>query len=120
MPSSRWTWRRSLPRPMGPNPSCAKSSWVLWAASPDGSSAMASTRAHVAAAAAAILSHGHARPRVGIILGTGLSGFADEIDAALTLPYDEIPHFARSTAPTHRGALVMGELAGVPLVAMAG
>jgi purine-nucleoside phosphorylase len=81
---------------------------------------MSSTREHVAAAAAAILSHGHARLRVGIILGTGLSGFADEIDAALTLPYDEIPHFARSTAPTHRGALVLGELAGVPLVAMAG
>jgi purine-nucleoside phosphorylase len=81
---------------------------------------MTSTREQVATAAAAILSHGHARPRIGIILGTGLSGFADEIEAVLELPYDAIPHFARATAPTHRGALVLGDLAGVSLVAMAG
>ena len=46
---------------------------------------MTSIREHVAAAAAAIHSHGHERPRVGIILGTGLSGFADEIAAGASL-----------------------------------
>ncbi len=71
-------------------------------------------------AAAAIGSHGHPRPRVGIILGTGLSDFAHEIEALLELPYDEIPGFVVPTAPTHRGLLILGRIAGVPLVAMAG
>ncbi len=77
-------------------------------------------REQVEAAAAAIRRQGHPRPRVGIILGTGLSDFAHEIEAVLELPYESIPHFARPTAPTHRGALVLGRLAGVPLVALAG
>ena len=81
---------------------------------------MIPTREQVEAAAAAILSQGHPRPRVGVILGTGLSDFTHEIESGLELPYDSIPHFARATAPTHRGALVLGQLAGVPLVAMAG
>ncbi len=81
---------------------------------------MISRREQIEAAATAILSQGHPRPRVGIILGTGLSSFADEIDAATVLPYTEIPYFEHTTAPTHRGALVLGHLAGVPLVALAG
>jgi len=60
------------------------------------------------------------RPRVGIILGTGLGGFAEEIDAQATIDYAEIPYFLRSTAESHRGRLVCGELAGVPVVAMEG
>jgi len=71
-------------------------------------------------AAAAIQAHGHPRPRVGIILGTGLSDFAHEIESLLELPYDEIPGFVAPTAPTHRGLLILGRIAGVPIVAMAG
>ena len=79
---------------------------------------MIPTREQVEAAAAAILSQGHPRPRVGVILGTGLSDFTHEIQSGLELPYEAIPHFARATAPTHRGTLVLGQLSGVPLVAI--
>lgn len=59
-------------------------------------------------------------PRVGIILGTGLGGLAEDIEAETTLPYESIPHFPRATVVTHAGQLVCGQLAGVPVVAMEG
>ncbi|XZE53189.1 purine-nucleoside phosphorylase [Planctomycetaceae bacterium SH139] len=59
-------------------------------------------------------------PLVSIILGTGLGGFASEIDADVVIPYSEIPHFPNSTATSHRGQLVCGHLRGVPVVAMEG
>lgn len=58
--------------------------------------------------------------RAGVILGTGLGGFAGKIDIQATLDYEEIPHFPRSTATSHRGRLVCGQLAGLPIVAMEG
>lgn len=62
-----------------------------------------------------------ARPlRVGIILGTGLGGLAEEIQQEATFDYEEIPHFPRSTALAHRGRLVCGLLAGLPVMAMEG
>ena len=60
------------------------------------------------------------RPAVGIILGTGLGGIVDEIDVEATIDYEQIPHFLTSTATSHRGRLVCGQLAGVPVVAMEG
>ncbi len=60
------------------------------------------------------------RPTVGLVLGTGLGGLAEQIDTAAAIPYEEIPHFPQSTAPSHAGRLVCGELNGVPLVAMEG
>jgi purine-nucleoside phosphorylase len=81
---------------------------------------MTSLSEQVQAAAASILRHGHARPRVGVILGTGLSDFAQEIESLLELPYQSIPHFVEPTAPTHRGLLVQGRLGGMPIVALAG
>jgi purine-nucleoside phosphorylase len=75
---------------------------------------------HVAAATAFVRGEWAVRPRVGIILGTGLGSLADEIDAAASLPYAEIPHFPISTAIGHRGHLVCGRLGDVPVVAMAG
>lgn len=60
------------------------------------------------------------QPLVGIILGTGLGGIVDEIDIKATIDYGEIPHFPTSTATSHRGRLVCGQLAGVPVVAMEG
>jgi purine-nucleoside phosphorylase len=60
------------------------------------------------------------KPRVGIILGTGLGGLAEEIQNALKIPYDEIPHFPISTVETHAGRLVCGNLAGKSVMAMEG
>ncbi|MGB7343729.1 MAG: purine-nucleoside phosphorylase [Pirellulaceae bacterium] len=61
-----------------------------------------------------------ATPRVGIILGTGLGGLVDEIEIEAAIDYADIPHFPTSTATSHRGRLVCGTLAGVPVVAMEG
>jgi len=60
------------------------------------------------------------QPRFGFILGTGLSDLADEITDAEEIPYGDIPHFPESTVESHRGKLILGYLAGVPVVAMAG
>ncbi len=59
-------------------------------------------------------------PRVGIILGTGLGGLAEEVEIEAAIDYGDIPHFPVSTATSHRGRLVCGRLAGVPIVAMEG
>ena len=59
-------------------------------------------------------------PEFGIILGTGLGGFAEEIDAELTVPFDEIPGFVKSTALSHQGNLVLGTLGGRRVMAMQG
>src|SRR5437660_2821884 len=59
-------------------------------------------------------------PRAGIILGTGLGGLVDDIQAEASLSYGDIPHFPHSTAPSHKGELVCGKLAGKPVVAMQG
>ena len=59
-------------------------------------------------------------PRVGIILGTGLSSLVDEIEVEREFVYGLLPYFSVSTVATHRGKLVLGTLRGVPVVAMAG
>lgn len=61
-----------------------------------------------------------ATPAIGIILGTGLSGLADEIETETEIPYGEIPHFPESTVASHAGKLIFGKLDGVSVVAMAG
>lgn len=60
------------------------------------------------------------RPHVAIILGTGLGGLADEIDAESIIPYDEIPGFPVPTVESHSGRLLLGHLSGQPVVAMQG
>ncbi len=60
------------------------------------------------------------KPRVGIILGTGLGGLAEDIRADVKLPYQEIPHFPISTSPSHAGRLVCGQLGGKTVMAMEG
>lgn len=60
------------------------------------------------------------QPRVGIILGTGLSELADAIEPVAKIPYSDIPNFPVSTVESHRGELIFGMLADVPVVAMAG
>ena len=59
-------------------------------------------------------------PRVGIILGTGLGKLAEDIAAEAVFPYESLPHFPRSTAPSHKGQLVCGTLGGKRVVAMEG
>jgi purine-nucleoside phosphorylase len=56
----------------------------------------------------------------GIILGTGLGSLVKHINEEASLEYEEIPHFPKSTATGHRGRLVCGKLAGLPVVAMEG
>lgn len=60
------------------------------------------------------------RPRVGIILGTGLGALAEEIEDARAVAYETIPGFPLSTVESHSGRLLFGTLAGVPVVAMQG
>lgn len=59
-------------------------------------------------------------PRIAVVLGSGLGGFADDFDEAVGIPYEEIPGFMRSTAQGHAGRLVVGKVESVPVVAMQG
>ncbi len=74
----------------------------------------------IAAASEVITRTWSHRPRVGIILGTGLGNFVEQINDDLTISYSEIPHFPRSTAIGHKGLLVCGRLGSVPVGAMQG
>ena len=60
------------------------------------------------------------RPEAGIILGTGLGGFADRIDARYVLDYKDIPGFPVSTVEGHKGRLIFGHIEGRKVVAMQG
>jgi purine-nucleoside phosphorylase len=60
------------------------------------------------------------KPHAGIILGTGLGPLVNKIHVQAEFDYSEIPHFLKSTATSHRGRLLCGELSGVPVVAMEG
>jgi purine-nucleoside phosphorylase len=59
-------------------------------------------------------------PQVGLILGSGLGGYADRLAGATAIPYADIPHFPRSHVAGHAGQLVIGERAGARCVAMQG
>ncbi|MGS2872235.1 xanthosine phosphorylase [Enterobacter huaxiensis] len=59
-------------------------------------------------------------PRVAFILGSGLGALADQIDDAVAISYDKLPGFPVSTVHGHAGELILGHLAGVPVVCMKG
>jgi len=59
-------------------------------------------------------------PSVGVVLGSGLGGFADAIEDAVSIGYEEIPGWPASTAIGHAGQLVLGSFGGVPVAAMKG
>lgn len=59
-------------------------------------------------------------PRVALVLGSGLSALAAEVEAAASVDYEEIPHFPRSTIPGHQGRLVIGRLQGKSVIVMQG
>ncbi len=71
-------------------------------------------------AMAAIRRRTDTRPRVGIILGSGLGAVADAVENPVVIRYDEIPYWPRTTAVGHAGRLVIGMLEGVPVVTMQG
>src|ERR1700722_1616080 len=60
------------------------------------------------------------RPRIALVLGSGLGGFADSLTDATRIPYAEIPAFPRSTAIGHAGRMVIGNAGRVPVAAMQG
>lgn len=72
------------------------------------------------AASKFLLSQTSLRPRIALVLGSGLGGFADELSDATCVPYSNIPFFPRSTATGHAGQMVIGKAAGVPVAAMQG
>jgi purine-nucleoside phosphorylase len=71
-------------------------------------------------AAKFVLSQTPLRPSIGLVLGSGLGGFADELADATRIPFENIPFFPRSTAVGHAGQLVIGTIDGLPVAAMQG
>ena len=71
-------------------------------------------------AATFVLSRTKLRPRIGLVLGSGLGGFADELSDAARVPYAQIPSFPRSTAIGHAGQMVVGKAGEVAVAAMQG
>src|SRR5436853_5514060 len=71
-------------------------------------------------AAKFILSKTKLRPKIALVLGSGLGAFADEFENAKKIPYAKIPHFPRSTAIGHAGQLVLGTVDGVAVAGMQG
>ncbi len=71
-------------------------------------------------AVAYVRSRWSAEPRAAVVLGSGLGAVAEAVDVDEAIDYGDIPHFLKSTAVGHRGRLVCGSLAGVPVVAMQG
>jgi purine-nucleoside phosphorylase len=78
------------------------------------------TRADVERAAAAVRARWSGRPRVGIVLGTGLGALGREIAVEAEVPYADLPGFPLSTVESHAGKLLLGALEGLPVAAMAG
>jgi purine-nucleoside phosphorylase len=72
------------------------------------------------AAAKFILHKTKLRPRIGVVLGSGLGAFANEIGGATRIDYKNIPHFPRSTAIGHAGRMVIGKVADVAVSIMQG
>ena len=71
-------------------------------------------------AAVFVLSQTALRPQIGLVLGSGLGAFADDLTEAVRIPYADIPTFPRSTAIGHAGQLVVGKSGDVPIAVMQG
>jgi purine-nucleoside phosphorylase len=76
--------------------------------------ALAETAAH------SILQRTALRPKIALVLGSGLGSFADSLTGATRIPFAEIPAFPRSTALGHAGQLVLGKAGSIPVAAMQG
>lgn len=58
--------------------------------------------------------------KIAIVIGSGLSSIIDNIEGKQVISYADIPGFVKSTAPTHKGEMVIGELFGQPIICMNG
>ena len=81
---------------------------------------MTELRNQIAQALEFIRTKTDAKPKIGIILGTGLGGLVKEIKKEVVIDYANIPHFPVSTVESHHGKLIFGTLAGKKIVAMQG
>ena len=87
---------------------------VSTSASPDGEFERAGLAADF------IFSQTVLRPKIALVLGSGLGAFADEFTQATRIPYAKIPHFPQSTAIGHAGKLVIGKVGTIPVAGMQG
>jgi purine-nucleoside phosphorylase len=71
-------------------------------------------------AAQSLLQRTSLRPHIGLVLGSGLGGFADSLTDAARIPFHEIPAFPRSTAIGHAGQMVIGNAGATPVAVMQG
>jgi purine-nucleoside phosphorylase len=71
-------------------------------------------------AATFILSQTKLRPQIGLVLGSGLGSFGDDLTGAVAIPYAQIPTFPRSTAIGHAGQLIVGKSGDIPVAVMQG
>jgi purine-nucleoside phosphorylase len=76
--------------------------------------------AQAESAAAFVVSQTKLLPQIGLVLGSGLGAFADDLTEAVRIPYADIPSFPRSTAIGHAGQLVIGKSLDVPVAVMQG
>jgi purine-nucleoside phosphorylase len=76
--------------------------------------------AHIAALVAAVRQRTGLEPEVGIVLGSGLGGLADDLEDAIAIPFADLPGWPAATAPGHVGRLLLGRLAGKPVVMLQG
>lgn len=67
-----------------------------------------------------VLSKISTTPKIGIVLGSGLGIYVDQIQNKTIIPYEDIPHFKRTSVEGHSGALIVGDVNGVPVVALQG
>ncbi len=71
-------------------------------------------------AAKFIFSKTDLRPKIALVLGSGLGAFAEEFESAARIPFADIPHFPLSTAIGHAGQLVVGKVGDIPVAGMQG
>ena len=76
--------------------------------------------ARLAALEAAVREFTAIVPEVGIVLGSGLGGLADDLEDAVAIPFADLPGWPAATAPGHAGRLILGTLAGRPVVMLQG
>src|SRR5436190_18119659 len=82
---------------------------------------MDATEASKVSEAATFVQHRSAqRPKLGLVLGSGLGALADELTGLERLPYASIPHLPTSSVAGHAGNLCLGGLSGVPIACMQG
>ena len=76
--------------------------------------------ARVAALVAAVRARTDLVPRLGVILGSGLGGLADDLEDPVAIPFHELPGWPAATAPGHTGRLLLGRIDGTPVVMLQG